>query len=81
MEDKYLPVSCAFYDQLELLAMRRSKVSLIYELNEKPIRTEGIIEDVYSAEDRVEYLRLSSGEVIRLDHINQLNDTNIPDYC
>ncbi|MCB0839270.1 MAG: hypothetical protein KDD63_10175 [Bacteroidetes bacterium] len=81
MKDNYIPVACSFYDQLELLAMRKNPVLIEYSQEEKPLETQGTIVDVYCATDRVEYLKMDHGLVIRLDSILKLNGKNPPDYC
>lgn len=81
MQNKYIPVSCALYDQLELLAMRKIRVQLGYESEHILSFTEGIIQDIYTGENHVEFLKLNNGMVIRLDQLKTLNGEPVPNFC
>ena len=81
MNDNYIPVACSFYDQLELFAMRRTAVNIHYTSENQNHEVEGIIKDVYCAEDRVEYLKMDNDLIIRLDTITKLNDETPTGYC
>ncbi|MEZ4775044.1 MAG: hypothetical protein R3D00_17805 [Bacteroidia bacterium] len=81
MQNKYIPVSCALYDQLELLAMRKTRIQLGYESEHMLSFTEGVIQDLYTDEDHVEFLKFTDGQVIRLDKLKVLNGEPVPNYC
>jgi Rho-binding antiterminator len=81
MQDNYIPVACSFYDQLEVLAMRRTPVEIEYVNEGETREIKGKIVDVYCAVDRVEYLKVDHGLEIRLDTISKLNGETPPNYC
>ena len=67
----YTPIDCAFYDVLELAAMRRQYIDLRYrdmaaEGEEKVARV--FVETLW-AKNGEEFMKLTNGTIIRLDHI------------
>lgn len=63
----YRPVSCAFRDRLEQLALRQSPCRLRFRHHGRDARAEGVITDIVTA-DGGEFLLLGkTGERIRLD--------------
>ena len=67
--NKYTCVSCDFYDQLEIFAMRKNQVKLIYkdELdNEKTVIT---YLKTITTRNKEEFLTILSGLEIRLDRV------------
>ena len=62
----YTPVSCDIHSELELFAMRRTRIKFV--LTDGDERIEGIISD-FKVEGGGEYLVLDNGESIRLDRI------------
>ncbi|MEZ4825652.1 MAG: Rho-binding antiterminator [Bacteroidia bacterium] len=81
MQNKYIPVSCVLYDELELLAMRNITVTIEFQSGESIATTSGIIRDLYTDEAHVEYLSLSNGLILRLDALVQVNGKPVPGYC
>ncbi|MDX2247623.1 MAG: hypothetical protein SF052_12640 [Bacteroidia bacterium] len=81
MQNKYIPVSCVLYDQLELFALRKTRIHLGFKQNDPMAFAEGIILDIYTDLDHVEYLRLSDGQTFRLDAIQTLNGEAVPNHC
>ena len=67
----YKPVSCDFYDHLETLALRKSKVKIVFVTDGKEKVAEGIIENLFSKEN-AEYLKIQNNQV-RLDNIKTLS--------
>lgn len=65
MREPYKPISCSWHDTLLHKATLKDEVS--FELESGQSLT-GIIVDVYTKE-KEEFLRLNSGEIIRLDRI------------
>lgn len=55
-KEKYIPISCSFYDRLEEWATLRKECS-------------------------IEYLKLKSGEEIRLDYLISVNGEALPQSC
>ncbi|MEO1513580.1 MAG: hypothetical protein AAFV95_01165 [Bacteroidota bacterium] len=66
---EYRPIACGFYDELLLLAQRQTACLLQYtDADGQKQEHRSHIADVYSREG-AEYLRLDSGEEIRLDRV------------
>ncbi|WP_400192608.1 hypothetical protein [Hymenobacter sp. B81] len=78
----YRPISCSFYDELEARATLRQPCTLTYRPAPAapPSTYHGIIQDLY-LRDRVEYLRLTDGFELRLDHLLAVDDKQLRDYC
>ena len=76
---KYHPISCDYYDELTLLAMRHTICPIIYQ-NEKGARLtiNASIKDIYTRGDG-EFLLLSNGEEIRLDRLVSVDGKPLPD--
>ena len=73
MEQKiYRPVSCAFYDELTLLALRKKQVSIAYlDSDGHVVHTADVIADIFTKKKK-EYVVLNDGTQIRLDDIISL---------
>ena len=81
MEKKYVPIDCNFYDEIEILAMRKSKSTVVY-LSEKDEQTtiEGVIKNVF-AKNKEEFLEMESGLIFRLDRLISLDGKEVPGAC
>ena len=81
MEEKYVPISCDFYDEIELLALRKSSCKVIFR-NEKEEEEliEGVIDNVYS-KNKEEFLEMNGIFKIRLDRLVSINGMPLPDVC
>lgn len=79
MSTSYIPISCSYYDRLEAWAVRREIVTINYTKSEdgEPQSIQGVIVDLYSKE-KAEYLRLNTGETIRLDALQSVNNIPLP---
>ncbi|MBX2818663.1 MAG: hypothetical protein KTR29_03245 [Rhodothermaceae bacterium] len=79
MSTSYIPISCSYYDRLEAWAVRREIVTINYTNSEdgEPQSIQGVIVDLYSKE-KAEYLRLNTGETIRLDALQSVNNIPLP---
>ena len=77
--DKYVPINCSFYDELEALATTRTKSRIKYEDQEGNTSTlsDVLIKD-FSVKDKVEYMHLDDGHQIRLDSIIAVNGKPMP---
>ena len=64
----YTPISCDLYDQLEMLAMRKSSVSMRIQRDGNIQRIAGVIEKMETRKDG-EFITLDYGTEIRLDQI------------
>ena len=80
MSPEYKPIDCNFYDELEAAATLRRRVALQYFNDLRQLCLEsGVIETLF-IRDKVEYMRLKSGEDIRLDHIIRIDNKQAPGY-
>ncbi len=72
----YSPVSCSFHDQLEHLAIRRTKCRFAYRQDDGEQTAEGRIADI-RVSDGAEYAIIEpSGLRIRLDRILKIEPTD-----
>lgn len=68
----YTPINCNLYDRLLAASTLRQSVNLTWQSSPNEpiiICLQIIIEDVYTTSDSEEYLRISDGQMIRLDYI------------
>lgn len=81
MSAPYTPIDCNYYDHLEAAATQRRRVELQYfnDLRQLCLGS-GVIETLF-IRDKVEFMRLKSGEEIRLDHLIRLDDKPAPLYA
>lgn len=81
MPKKYQPINCHFYDELELLAIRRKVCKIIYynEQEEQIERTDSIVD--FKIIDQAEYMLLKSGEQIRLDRLVSADGKVLQGFC
>ncbi|KAA2242977.1 hypothetical protein F0L74_10675 [Chitinophaga agrisoli] len=77
----YQPINCDYYDRLEAWATMRT-ISTIVFYDEKGNQQEvsARIEDVYAL-NKVEYMRMDNGLVIRLDSLIAVNNVPLPNHC
>jgi len=65
----YTPILCEFHDHLEALATTRRPAKITFTDPTGVVQQrEAIISDIYARKGS-EYLAMTSGETIRLDHI------------
>ncbi len=78
---KYVPVSCAFYSELEVLAIRRIPCHIFY-INEMGFRVEvhSIIRNLFTS-SKEEFMELEQGILIRLDRLISINGKISRSYC
>lgn len=81
MAKPYQPIDCGVYDQLEVLAMRRTVCQIEYS-GTKGIREtiESPIVDVF-AKSGEEFITLQDGQQIRLDRLLRLNGKPMNGTC
>lgn len=77
MQQLYIPINCGFHDLLLDRATRRSVVELVYLVGGKPQTKHTTFKDVYTKQ-KEEFLLLSDGEIIRLDHIVSVDGVELP---
>ncbi|MBO2007831.1 hypothetical protein [Hymenobacter negativus] len=80
MSTEYKPIDCNFYDELEAAATLRRRVALQYFNDLRQLCMESGVIDTLFIRDKVEYMRLKSGEEIRLDHLIRIDDKQAPGY-
>ena len=76
----YTPVNCNFYDELEALATLGKRSEIIFLADGARVTVTGVIKDLYTR-DGVEYLKMDSGLVIRLDQLAQVDGKIPSNYC
>jgi transcriptional antiterminator Rof (Rho-off) len=78
MSDDYQPIACGAYDEIELMAMHRSEVELVFHAPGTPRRRlRGRVVDT-AIHGGAEYLVLEhagSRETLRLDRILEIEET------
>jgi len=81
MKPKYQPISCHFYDELELLAMRQKKCSILYlDANDQQQEiTDTIL--TFKIIDKAEYVILKNNDPIRLDRLIQVDGKVLKGFC
>jgi Rho-binding antiterminator len=81
MSTSYQPVAPSFQDELKAAATQQRRVALQYFNDLRQLcMGSGVIESFFEREG-AEFMRLKSGEEIRLDHIIRLNDTPAPAFA
>ena len=68
----YNPISCDFFDQLEVAIQRKIPSTVVYLENEKTHTAKGLVQKLMVIEGK-EYLMLNSGQKIRLELIITFN--------
>ncbi|WP_210521166.1 hypothetical protein [Hymenobacter terricola] len=81
MNADYKPVACSFYDELEAAATQRRRVVLQYFDDIRQLCLESGVIDTFFVREKAEFMRLKSGEEIRLDHILRVDDQPAPGYA
>ena len=78
---KYQPISCDFYDELELLAMRQQEADLLlHDGHGSEERIRSVIKNLYTR-NKEEFMLLRDGSEIRLDRIISVNGKAMKNYC
>lgn len=71
--EPYAPVDCDFTDELEFVAVRKIPVTLSHwNAKDQLVKSHGLITDIQTTSSKEEFLVMSSGERVRLDHIFEL---------
>ena len=78
---KYQPISCDYYDELTLLAMRCKRCSVVFKNKNGNVETvEAVIKDIFTLKGE-EFLLLSDGREIRLDQLVSVDGKELSNYC
>ena len=81
MKKTYIPISCDFHSELELLALRGTSCQILYKTEDnKIINVSGIIKDLYTL-NKEEFLLLRDSTEIRLDQLVSVNGLELKNYC
>lgn len=77
----YTPIACGLYDELELRALRKRKVTLSYRDDNKIVKSIAcVITDLFS-KDKIEYLKTDGGILIRLDDLVEVDNITFNGHC
>ncbi len=68
----YQPISCDFYDQLEIVIQRQIPSTIVYEKDEEKCTIKGLVKKL-EVIDGKEYLMLKTGERVLLHTIFTFN--------
>ena len=78
---KYQPISCNFYDELTLLALRGKTCLIVFKNEDEEAQQLGaIIKDVFTRKSE-EFLLLPDGKEIRLDRLVSVDGKELAGYC
>ena len=80
MNDAYKPVACAFYDQLEYLAMKKQIILIDYTDHNGEHSFPAIIKDLITRK-KEEFIVTTNNIEIRLDKITSINGLCPESYC
>lgn len=82
MNTDYKPVSCAFYDELEAAAVKRTLCTIVYEDNGVKNSVKSLVVD-FKTNRKEEFMILDNKAEIRLDKIISFNGIKPTDknYC
>lgn len=81
MEDKYIPISCGSYDQLEEWAVKKTCCNISYfDDNKIEVTMKSKIIN-FITKDKEEFLVLENGTKIRLDKIMNVNGITLDKSC
>lgn len=77
----YRPISCSFYDELELAALQQ-RLCLVHYRDEEggELRVQSRIRQLLTR-DGEEFLQLDTGEWVRLDRLIAIDDKRLEHYC
>jgi len=81
MATDYKPIDCNYYDELEAAATLRKRVLLQYFSELRELTIDSVVIDTFFMRDGAEFMRLKTGEEIRLDHIIRIDDKLSPTYA
>ena len=81
MKSKYQPINCHFYDELELLAMRRKACSILFlDSNDQQQEINDTIL-TFKIMDKAEYVILKNNDPIRLDRLVEVDGKVLKGFC
>lgn len=82
MKNDYIPIACAFYDELESAAVKKVDCEIVYLEDNKEKKVTAKIVD-FKTKEKQEFMILDNKEKIRLDKIVLFNGNSPKDknYC
>ena len=81
MDKQYKPIACGLYDELELRALRRQTVCLVFINDKNENETiQCTITDLFS-KDKTEYLKTDEDHIIRLDNVVEMDNIIFNKTC
>lgn len=80
MKQKYQPINCNFYDELESLAVRKKACEIVYMESEKVETVTAIISD-FKIIEKAEYMILADGKKIRLDYLVSVDGIKLEGFA
>jgi len=83
MKQKYHPINCNFYDELEILAMRGQSCNIHYWKDLKFQEQVEITDTIMDIKiiDKAEFLILKEATSIRLDQLISVDGKELKGYC
>ncbi len=81
MNKEYKPIACGLHDELELRALRKQKINILFsnDKNENEL-INCVITDLFS-KDKTEYLKTDNDRIIRLDNIIEMDNIIFNKNC
>lgn len=81
MSNTYQPINCDYYDRLEAWATMRTICLIRFKSEDGQVQeVSSRIADLFVLE-KVEYMRLENGVVLRLDTLIDVNNIPLPNHC
>lgn len=81
MSTDYRPINCSYYDELEAIATLRKRVAVIYEGKQGQQKLEAVgIVNLYT-KNKEEFVVLTNGQTIRLDHLISVDGKPVIKAC
>ncbi len=69
VEGIYAPIDCGLYDHLEVFAIHRKPIAIEYNELADVVKLDGVVIETTIIKDGEEFLKLASGEEVRLDKL------------
>ncbi len=78
---EYKPISCDYYDRLEIIAMRKTVADVKYRDDSGSTKSVSSRIDNLETRNKVEYLILEGGKELRLDDLISVNGKVLDGSC
>lgn len=81
MNKEYKPIACGLHDELELRALRKQKINILFSNDKNENESINcVITDLFS-KDKTEYLKTDNDRIIRLDNIIEMDNIIFNKNC